>query len=638
MAKKHIITSLTMLIILLLNGSLVFYGEAAPMTHREPSSMIDAVVWEAIAASPTREATVVVSLKPEGGDGPELAIDAQFRLEKALDLLTETGVLRDVQVFYGANIIKLTGGLGVLRLLEDWPDLESVSLYESEESWELQAQSNLSSELTNASGLMIGRVTAANGGTPLAGIRVTAYRLVAGVSWEVAGMTLTDESGDYAISSLSTGIYRARFDDQAGNYATQFYNNKPSFTLADNFDVTDGQVTPNINATMALAGKISGTVIKAEGGGLKDIAVSAWTNIGGSWQFVSNAITAANGTYTIGSLPPGTYRVRFADVYTPPSYLVQWYDGQLVVEDAQDINVSAGTTIPGINAAMGSYGSITGNVKAEDGTTNLAGINVDAFRYRGTYWEWISYAETDSSGNYEVNGLSSDKYRLEFSDPQNQFQGAFYNNKPDLESADDIEVVLGFATSNIDTQLLLKANIVTNSLAVGWNLISLPVIVDPPSTPYVFESIDGNYSEIWAYDACDDSTEKWKLFNPDEDPDHPINTLETVDVKMGYWVNLSSSDTLYLDGIHPLSTSINLCPGWNLIGYPSLAIRPVEEALESISGTYTLVRQYRTGESSPWKTYNPELPPTLNTLNNMESGYGYWIYMTEAATLVINGR
>jgi 5-hydroxyisourate hydrolase-like protein (transthyretin family) len=640
MTQKHILTSLTLLIFLALAGGQVLQSQAAALPEAEAPPKIDQAVWEAIAASPTREVTVVVSLLTEDGGGPELAIDAQFRLEQLLDLLAERGGLSGYQAFYGANIIKVTGGLGLLRLLEDWPELESVALYQPGEAWELGAESALRSEQINASGLIVGKVTASSGGAPLEGIRVTAYRLTGGVSWEVAGIAFTNASGDYAVSGLGTGIYRARFDDPAGNYATQFYNNKANFTLANNFNVTDSQVTPNINAAMVLAGKISGTVTKVGGGSLQDIAVSAHTDVAGTWQFVANAISASNGVYTIGSLPPGTYRVRFADIYSPPSYLVQWYSGQLVVDDAQDIYVSAGATVPGINAAMGSYGSISGNIKADDEVTNLAGITVDAYRYRSTYWEWVSVGETNASGNYVVNGLSTGDYRLEFIDTLGQFAKEFYNNKPDIGSADDIEVELGYATENINAQLSLKTNTVTNSLVSGWNLVSLPVIMDNPTTPVAFESVEGSYNEIFAYDACDTSVpfDPWKLYTPDLPPDHPANDLTEVNVKMGYWIKLSSQATLSLSGVHPLTTSINLCPGWNLIGYPSLAVRPVEEALASISGKYSLVRQYRAGESTLWRTYSTTAPPTLNTLKNMEPGYGYWIYMTEAATLVVAGR
>jgi hypothetical protein len=630
MTQKHILTSLTLLIFLALAGGQVFFGQAAALPETDVTTRIDATVWQAVAASPAREVTVVVSLLPEGGGDPEYAIDAQFRLEQMLELLAETGSVSDYQAFYGANIIKITGGLGLLRLLEGWPELEGVAHYQPGAAWELQAESALRSETLSASGLMVGKVTASNGGAPLEGIRVTAYRLTGGVSWEVAGTAFTNASGDYAVSGLVTGIYRARFDDPAGNYATQFFDNKTTFQMATNFNVTDGQVTPNINGSLALAGKISGTVTKVGGGNLKDIAVSAHTDVGGTWQFVANAISASNGVYTIGSLPPGIYRVRFADIYSPPSYLVQWYNGKLNEYEAQDIIVSAGATVTGINAAMGSYGSITGNIKADGGVTNLAGITVDAFHSSGT---WVSYGESDANGNYVVSGLSTGDFKLRFSDPLGQFAAEYYDNKPDLASANPVSVVLGYATPNINAQLALKVNTVSNSLVSGWNLVSLPVGLADGALPGAFNSISGSYGDVYAWLACN-TPQSWVSFVPTR----PFNSLETVNTTQGYWLNMTSPGTLTLEGTFPVQTQITLCLGWNLIGYPSLATRPVADALASISGKYSLVRQYRAGEDPLWRTFSPTSPPIVNTLKNLEPGYGYWIYMTQAATLVIAGR
>jgi len=351
---------------------------------------------------------------------------------------------------------------------------------------------------------------------------------------------------------------------------------------------------------------------------------------------VANAVSASNGAYTIGGLPPGTYRVRFADSYSYPRYLSEWYDNVLGIQDAQDISVTAGALITNINADMGAYGSITGNVKADDGVTNLAGINVDVYHYDPSYADWIliSYGETDASGTYETYGLETKSYRVEFTDSLSQFAAEFYDDQPDVESATDVAVALGHATPNINAQLSLQTQTVTLDWVSGWNLVSLPVILSDSSLPTAFDSIAGSYSDVYAYETCGGGG--WKLFNPGMPP--PANTLTAVGVEPGYWVNMSSPGTLVLNGVHPLTTTINLCPGWNLIGYPSLAVRPVADVLASISGSYNLVRQFRASDSTPWKSYNPYVPPSLNTLVNMEPGYGYWIYMTTASTLYINGR
>lgn len=642
MKKPHILTWAILLLILSLSGGQLSTGTAAPITPSESSPKIEIGVWKALAASPTREVTVVVSLVPEGNGGPELAIDAQFRLENALALLREFGTVRAYEAFYGSNVIKVTGRLGLLHLLESWPELESVTLYQPGAPWEVQAEQVLRSGVINGSGLITGTVTTASGTTPLAGITVTAYRQTGTIEWTVAGTTSTDSSGNYAISGLVTGIYRAKFTDLAGNYAEQFYDNQSTFTMATNFDVADGQVTPSINADMALAGRIGGTITKVGGGAAPDVVASAWLNAGGGSKMISNAVSASNGTYTIGGLPPGSYRVRFADVYFPPRYLPEWYDNVLNEQDAEIIIVTAGALISNIDADMGSYGSITGNVKADDGLTNLAGIDVDVYVYQEdpppADWIVVSSGQTDASGNYEAYDLDSKFYRVKFTDSLGQFAAEFYDDQPNLDLAANVWVDLGHATTNVNAQLSLQAQTVSLDWVSGWNLVSLPVMLSDSSLPTAFDSIAGSYGDVFAYETC--GVGVWKIFNPDipMPPGEDEKSLTAVDVESGYWVNMSTPDTVVLDGVHPLTTTINLCPGWNLIGYPSLAMRPVEEALASISGQYSLVRQYRASDATPWKSYNPNLPPSLNTLVNMEPGYGYWIYMTTAGTLYINGR
>jgi hypothetical protein len=635
--KKHIFTGLILFIMLVLGGGQALQADAVAFPQQDPALQIDSELWEAALDSPGRETTFLVSLRSEGG--PELAIDAQFRLEQVLDLLGEKGGLREYQSFYGENIIKITGSLGLLRFLEEWPELASITLYQPGEAWELRADSTQDMSDLDATGQFSGKVTASNGTTALSGIRATAYRQTGPNNWSNVGNVLTNASGTYAISGLAEGIYRARFEDPAGSYVTEYFDDIATFNLATGFDVFEGSTTPNINAAMAQAGKISGTITKAAGGGaIADVVASAHINIGGTWLPFSSAVSNASGTYTIGGLPAGTSRVKFADSYVPKRYLDQWYNAVLTLEAAQSITVTAGATTPNINAAMGSYGSIKGNVKATDGVTNLAGIDVDAYRYNATYtdWEWYSFGETDASGNYEVAGLVTENYRLQFTDPAGQFASEFYNDKPDINTANNVAVTLGYATTNINAQLSLQPTSVALDLLSGWNLVSLPVTLADKTLPAAFSSIAGNYGDVFAYDACD-SADPWKLFNPTL-PSELVD-LTSVNTTQGYWIKMAVPDTLTINGTYSLQTSIALCPGWNLVGYPSITPRPVGTALTGISGKYTLVWQYRASDSAdPWKSFNPSLPPDMNDLKDMEPGYGYWIFMSQAATLTIPGR
>ena len=634
--KKKIFLKVFVLVLLVgLVGIKYFPTAAVSLSVDKAPERFGEQVRQEILASPARETTFFVSMDAEG----DKAIEAQFRLEKMLAMLHKQGLLSEYRSYYGENIIQITGGLAVLRLLEGWPEIGQVSPDLVRDGGELQTLSTSDSEINTGTGQIIGTVTADDGITALEGIKVTAYLQTGSTEWSSVAIVNTGVDGTYLISGLSTGIYRVKFEDPTGEHVIEFYDNKSSWSLATNFDVVDGEITSNIDGSLTPAGKISGTITLVAGGTEEGLVASAWSDASGSWQVIAYGISDADGHYTIEGLSTGNYRIRFTDSsqYVPARYVPEWYDNVLNREDAQDVAVTAGITTTNINAELGSYGSIAGNVKAYDGTTNLADIYVDVYYFDigSSSWEWFGYDTTDTSGNFEVFGLDSQDYRVSFTDPYGQFETEFYDDQPDLASADNVAVTLGYQTPGINAQLDLILDVVNIDLTSGWNLISSPLILSDPSPSAVFSSVSGNYGDVFAYDGCD-TADPWEWFNPGI----PGNDLTAVSHQLGYWVDMTSADILSLSGEHPLETTINLCQGWNLIGYPSVVTQPIETALSSIAGHYSLVKQYKASDfDDPWKVYNPSAPADLSDLKEMVPGYGYWIYITtETATLVIPGR
>ncbi|MDD4271818.1 MAG: Ig-like domain-containing protein [Patescibacteria group bacterium] len=79
---------------------------------------------------------------------------------------------------------------------------------------------------------------------------------------------------------------------------------------------------------------------------------------------------------------------------------------------------------------------------------------------------------------------------------------------------------------------------------------------------------------------------------------------------------------------------IALSSGWNLVSFPIIpsntAIATVLLGISGV-GTSTVVQYYDAGT---WKAYTPDVGGTLET---MQDGKGYWINMTNSATLTITG-
>jgi hypothetical protein len=457
MWKIRVYLSLILFLVLMMSGGQVLQTDAYSIREEVPFDFIDQQVWKEILESPDRQTTFIVQLKPEG----ELSIDAQFRLEEMLAAFQETGNLGDYRSYYGRNIIKIIGGAGILHFLRDWPEVLKVSP-DNGEALCSEAQAPVDLEIRDGTSQISGTVTAADGLTPLSGIRVTAYLLNPPIDWVVAETVFTGSDGTYTMSGLAAGIYRVRFVDPSGNYVTEYFDNKSTFALATNFDLGEGETKSNINAALSIAGKISGTISLNAGGTEAGLVASAWSNASGSWNLVSNAITDGSGGYLIGGLAPGNYRVEFSDssLYVPPRFVTEYYDNQTDIESAQDITVTGGSTTPNIDAELGTYGSVSGNVKDDDGITNLENIYVDVYRF-DTTWEYYATGITDSSGNYEVFGLGSEDVRVGFFDPSDQYVPEFFDNKPDLASGDNVAVDLGYATININAELMPTSDLVT---------------------------------------------------------------------------------------------------------------------------------------------------------------------------------
>jgi hypothetical protein len=167
------------------------------------------------------------------------------------------------------------------------------------------------------------------------------------------------------------------------------------------------------------------------------------------------------------------------------------------------------------------------------------------------------------------------------------------------------------------------------SLVPGWNLVSFNLRPANTSIAAVLSSISGNYSLVYAWDATVGSG-NWMKYSPTA-PGYS-NTLGALDEKMGFWIHMTSADTLDVVGNVPVTTDINLSTaagGWNLVGYPSPVSRDLPAALvaHGVGTDFSLVYAYHASEpANPWKLYDRmSSEPYANDLLQMTSGWGYWI-------------
>jgi len=309
-------------------------------------------------------------------------------------------------------------------------------------------------------GSITGRVT--DGTNGIGNIEVTAYMLQSSASDLPIGDAYTNANGTYTIAGppgLIAGDYQVRFRDPSGVFAEEWY--------ATPVTVVPGVATSGVDAVLAQetssTGSISGTVTE-EGTGTPISSIVVWAyDLSGDW--VDYVSPSSDGTYSIGGLAPGDYKVEFTDramkLGDEPSgiYIDEWYDDAANFDSADTISVVAGATTT-VNAQLTVGGSITGQVTAE-GTgqpliVEVLAVPVDSIFAAESSW-------TLADGSYSIDGLPTGDYQVKFRENEGlaTLQGylaEWYNDRPERASADIVSVTAGSTTAGIDAALALKGS------------------------------------------------------------------------------------------------------------------------------------------------------------------------------------
>jgi 5-hydroxyisourate hydrolase-like protein (transthyretin family) len=297
-----------------------------------------------------------------------------------------------------------------------------------------------------------GKVTAADGITPLQGIEVQAFFLEN--SWYGG---ITDGSGNYQISNLPAGSYRIRIEDNNLNtYIQEWYNDATDYASAAPFILAESDVVTGVNASLAEGGRLTGVIV-ADGSGtaLPNIRVTAFRFVAGpsssSWQEVKSKASSADGSYDLGGLQSGSYRLRFSD--DAGNYAPEHHSNQIEFDNADSITLSEGGNVVS-NASLANASGIQGVVIAESGGTPLAGVYVYAYRNNGSgSWNYVNQTTTQANGSYDLKGLTLGDYRFQFYEPGGLYQSEYYDNIPDFNSATPTTLGTGVTLTGYDAAL-----------------------------------------------------------------------------------------------------------------------------------------------------------------------------------------
>jgi carboxypeptidase family protein len=165
---------------------------------------------------------------------------------------------------------------------------------------------------------------------------------------DVGPEVAADSGGRYRLTNLAPGRYRIEFTSDCSNGTSEL-----APTTVSSVTVAGGHTT-TVNAALSAVGSITGTVT-AGGKPVAGECVAAFTSPTAS-QPVATAITGADGSYQIGFLSAGSYRVEFATGCGAKGYATQWWSGTATGAPTAvrgiPVSVTSATATSEVNAAL----------------------------------------------------------------------------------------------------------------------------------------------------------------------------------------------------------------------------------------------------------------------------------------------
>jgi hypothetical protein len=262
--------------------------------------------------------------------------------------------------------------------------------------------------------------TISGGGTALAGAEVELYRLYVEDGYTETDWVASTESGasgGYRLAGLEPGTYS--LVASADGYVRAWLGGASSADSATTFTITSSEAMTGRDLDLTKAATISGTVTGAHGEGVADVYVKFYRYVSGSnadyadgYDYQTSTSTASDGHYSIGNLPPGTYKVEFAAWNT--DYVSEWWDGKYSEAAADTVTVASGQTKTA-NATLGTGVTVTGHATEVGGAALPDGTVVELQRWypASNYWDEEDSTELAADGAYSFTRLTpGDTYRL----------------------------------------------------------------------------------------------------------------------------------------------------------------------------------------------------------------------------------
>ena len=285
-------------------------------------------------------------------------------------------------------------------------------------------------------------------GAAIAGVSVNVTRDGGSGAW-----AQTDANGDYTTGAVAPGSYLVQFgaSGSPSAWASQYWSGQPTRDTADPLVLTmaDAPVRTGVDATLAPGATLAGTVT-ANGAAVPGECVIAALPGPNGLSWVAGTNSAADGTWSIGGLPAGSYDVIFQDCHGVGPYVDQWWPDAADQAGASPVTLAAGETRGGIDAHLSPAGAITGRV-TESGGAGVAGVCVQA----STDERVGGFARTDSDGTYHLLVAQGGAYRVQFVDCRDApaLASQWWKGAVDAAHATSVSVQPGSVVAGVDAAM-----------------------------------------------------------------------------------------------------------------------------------------------------------------------------------------
>ncbi|MCK4444914.1 MAG: hypothetical protein KAW09_10235, partial [Thermoplasmata archaeon] len=149
----------------------------------------------------------------------------------------------------------------------------------------------------------------------------------------------------------------------------------------------------------------------------------------------------------------------------------------------------------------------------------------------------------------------------------------------------------------------------TQPVYEGPNLLSIPLIQSDESVETVLQTVE--FDRVWTYDPMSSDWRSYMVSKPYK------GELNQISHRIGFWANITENSNLTVAGIVPLSTTLLLKVGWNLVPFPSFRT------------TYTVSDLKAGTGASRVEGSDPSSPPyflrVLADWDALQAGSGYWV-------------